>query len=81
MAHLVTDLEDYTPRISEAVVADLRSRLRATRWVDAPDGAWEIYTVLEDSETFSQNPAHESVVECCSADVQAKAEAMGVCCS
>jgi catechol 2,3-dioxygenase-like lactoylglutathione lyase family enzyme len=21
-------------------------------WVDGPDGAWEIYTVLEDSETF-----------------------------
>ena len=34
-------------------------------WVDAPDGAWEIYAVLEDSETFSQDPAHESVVDCC----------------
>jgi lactoylglutathione lyase len=27
-------------------------------WVDAPDGAWEIYTVLEDSETFGQSSAH-----------------------
>src|SRR5215207_3588199 len=24
-------------------------------WVDGPDGAWEIYTVLEDSETFGQS--------------------------
>jgi catechol 2,3-dioxygenase-like lactoylglutathione lyase family enzyme len=23
-------------------------------WVDGPDGAWEIYTVLEDSDTFGQ---------------------------
>ena len=27
-------------------------------WVDGPDGAWEIYTVLEDSETFGQSSAH-----------------------
>lgn len=27
-------------------------------WVDAPDGAWEIYAVLEDSETFGQSSAH-----------------------
>ena len=27
-------------------------------WVDAPDGAWEIYTVLEDSETFGESSAH-----------------------
>jgi catechol 2,3-dioxygenase-like lactoylglutathione lyase family enzyme len=26
-------------------------------WVDAPDGAWEIYTVLEDSETFGRSSA------------------------
>lgn len=26
-------------------------------WVDAPDGAWEIYAVLEDSETFGQSSA------------------------
>lgn len=27
-------------------------------WVDGPDGSWEIYTVLEDSETFGQSSAH-----------------------
>src|SRR3954452_8560835 len=27
-------------------------------WVDGPDGAWEIYTVLEDSETFGTSSAH-----------------------
>jgi catechol 2,3-dioxygenase-like lactoylglutathione lyase family enzyme len=26
--------------------------------VDGPDGAWEIYTVLEDSETFGESSAH-----------------------
>jgi catechol 2,3-dioxygenase-like lactoylglutathione lyase family enzyme len=33
-------------------------------WVQGPDGAaWEIYTVLADSETFSGKPRSESV--CC----------------
>jgi catechol 2,3-dioxygenase-like lactoylglutathione lyase family enzyme len=27
-------------------------------WVDGPDGAWEIYTVLEDSDTFGVSSAH-----------------------
>ena len=27
-------------------------------WVDGPDGAWEIYTVLADSETFGASSAH-----------------------
>jgi len=27
-------------------------------WVDGPDGAWEIYTVLEDSETFGTSSTH-----------------------
>ena len=27
-------------------------------WVDGPDGAWEIYTVLEDSHTFGVPSAH-----------------------
>jgi catechol 2,3-dioxygenase-like lactoylglutathione lyase family enzyme len=27
-------------------------------WVDGPDGAWEIYTVLDDSETFGESSAH-----------------------
>ena len=26
-------------------------------WVDGPDGAWEIYTVLDDSETFGESSA------------------------
>jgi lactoylglutathione lyase len=39
-------------------------------WVDAPDGAWEIYTVLEDSDTFGKSSAH--------ADDQPEA---GVCCA
>jgi len=48
-------------------------------WVDGPDGAWEIYAVLEDSETFGESSAHvddpgdcacgvpssESVTSCC----------------
>lgn len=38
MAHRVTGLEDFTPQIPAAVVDDLRTRIRATRWVDAPDG-------------------------------------------
>jgi catechol 2,3-dioxygenase-like lactoylglutathione lyase family enzyme len=27
-------------------------------WVDGPDGSWEIYTVLEDSETFGASSTH-----------------------
>ncbi len=27
-------------------------------WVDGPDGSWEIYTVLEDSENFGASSAH-----------------------
>jgi len=27
-------------------------------WVDGPDGAWEIYTVLEDAEDFGASSAH-----------------------
>jgi lactoylglutathione lyase len=27
-------------------------------WVDGPDGAWEIYTVLEDSDTFGISSEH-----------------------
>ena len=43
-------------------------------WVDAPDGAWEIYAVLADSETFGQshNPNDaEAVAACCAAGVAA----------
>jgi catechol 2,3-dioxygenase-like lactoylglutathione lyase family enzyme len=35
-------------------------------WVDAPDGAWEIYTVLEDSDTYG--PAPQADTTCCSAE-------------
>jgi hypothetical protein len=37
-------------------------------WVDGPDGAWEIYTVLEDSETFGTSSDHLAASEdpmCC----------------
>ena len=27
-------------------------------WVDGPDGAWEIYTVVDDSDTFGTSSAH-----------------------
>src|SRR5688572_14618892 len=27
-------------------------------WIDGPDGAWEIYTVLEDSDGFGTSSAH-----------------------
>jgi hypothetical protein len=27
-------------------------------WVDGPDGAWEIYTVLEDTDAFGHSSAH-----------------------
>ena len=27
-------------------------------WVDGPDGSWEIYTVLEDSESFGASSIH-----------------------
>jgi len=27
-------------------------------WVDGPDGAWEIYTVVADSDTFGTSSAH-----------------------
>jgi len=40
-------------------------------WVDGPDGAWEIYAVLEDSDTFGTSSAHAD-------DVDAKTE---VCCT
>jgi catechol 2,3-dioxygenase-like lactoylglutathione lyase family enzyme len=41
-------------------------------WVDGPDGAWEIYTVLEDSDTFGVSSAHATDAEsndvgCCAA--------------
>ena len=29
-------------------------------WIDGPDGAWEIYTVLEDSDSFGKSSEHAS---------------------
>ena len=51
-------------------------------WVDAPDGAWEIYAVLADSETFGQTPTQtdaEAATACCAGGVD-EAEAGAVCC-
>jgi lactoylglutathione lyase len=39
-------------------------------WVDGPDGAWEIYTVLADSDTFNA-PTEDAL--CCSATPEAEA--------
>jgi catechol 2,3-dioxygenase-like lactoylglutathione lyase family enzyme len=45
-------------------------------WVDGPDGAWEIYTVLSDSETFGESSAHTEANSdplCCAATPEAEA--------
>ncbi len=36
-------------------------------WVDAPDGAWEVYAVLADAEEFgtSSQPVPEAATRCC----------------
>jgi catechol 2,3-dioxygenase-like lactoylglutathione lyase family enzyme len=34
-------------------------------WVDGPDGPWEIYTVIEDSDTFGCATVPESATRCC----------------
>lgn len=36
-------------------------------WVDGPDGAWEIYAVVEDSDAFGSSSAHASTSRCASA--------------
>jgi catechol 2,3-dioxygenase-like lactoylglutathione lyase family enzyme len=48
-------------------------------WVEgAPDGErWEIYTVLEDSETFSADAAGEA---CCTTDAEAGSAKAAACC-
>ena len=52
-------------------------------WVDAPDGAWEIYTVLADSETFgqSQHLADDqgAMQSCCGAGAE-DASSGALCC-
>jgi catechol 2,3-dioxygenase-like lactoylglutathione lyase family enzyme len=45
-------------------------------WVDGPDGAWEIYTVLADSETFGSSSTHVDANDdplCCAATPEAAA--------
>ena len=45
-------------------------------WVDGPDGSWEIYTVLEDSDTFGESSAHVDDAGdslCCATVPEAKA--------
>ena len=46
-------------------------------WVDGPDGAWEIYTVLEDSDTFGRSSvkADDATVDslCCASVPEAEA--------
>ena len=52
-------------------------------WVDGPDGAWEIYTVLEDSDTFGQHsakvdgPTDETAACCGSSFPEADARCCG----
>jgi catechol 2,3-dioxygenase-like lactoylglutathione lyase family enzyme len=44
-------------------------------WVDGPDGAWEIYTVLEDSDGFGESSTHVEGEEslCCASAPEAQA--------
>ena len=42
-------------------------------WVDGPDGAWEIYTVLEDSETFAVEAPDTADALCCGTVPEAEA--------
>jgi len=46
-------------------------------WVDGPDGAWEIYAVLEDSDDFGQSSAkaddHTDGSLCCASVPEAQA--------
>jgi len=42
-------VEDFNPSIDETVIEDLRSRLRATRWTDAPTNAsWSLGVDLDE---------------------------------
>ena len=44
-------------------------------WVDGPDGAWEIYTVLEDADGFGESSAHVEGEDslCCASVPEAEA--------
>ncbi|MET1075936.1 MAG: epoxide hydrolase [Umezawaea sp.] len=48
MADAVPEAERFTPRTPLAAIEDLRARLRATRWPDAPeDAGWSLGTDLD----------------------------------
>ena len=49
-------------------------------WVDGPDGSWEIYAVLEDSDTFGQSSAKVDVATDESACCASVPEAEARCC-
>jgi len=52
-------------------------------WVDAPDGAWEIYAALADSEVFGQSTAGDSAGGCCAGEEEVAPSAQAgpaVCC-
>ena len=42
-------------------------------WVDGPDGSWEIYTVLEDSESFGASSTHADDSLSCASVPEAEA--------
>jgi lactoylglutathione lyase len=44
-------------------------------WVDGPDGAWEIYTVLEDVDDFGTSSSHVEGEDalCCASVPEAEA--------
>ena len=49
-------------------------------WVDGPDGSWEIYTVLEDSDTFGRSSAKVDDSDdslCCASVPEAEARCCG----
>jgi hypothetical protein len=49
-------------------------------WVDGPDGSWEIYAVLEDSDTFGHSSAKvddQGDSLCCSSAPEAEARCCG----
>ena len=48
-------------------------------WVDGPDGAWEIYTVLEDVDDFGTSSAHADDFDATSACASVP-EAQARCC-
>ena len=57
-------------------------------WIDAPDGSWEVYAVVADSQTFGEDRAAQvpsddaaQVAACCTPSAGEKAEGEAVCCA